>query len=53
MVLIYNRDKSIEYQTPVTPELLAMFGDDYKIFCHAWITNKCLHIGKRVRDREW
>lgn len=55
-MLIYNADRSIEYQTEVTAEVLGMFTlGESKIYVEGLYDNKTnmIHLGKRVGDQQW
>lgn len=55
-MLIYNADRSIEYQTEVTSEILGMFAlGESKIYVEGLYDNhtNMIHLGKRVEDQPW
>lgn len=55
-MLVYNADRSIEYQTEVTPEILGMFTlGESKIYVEGLYDNNTnmILLGKRVEDQPW
>jgi hypothetical protein len=54
-VLIYNENRRVWYETPLTPELETLFPDgELKVYHRAYINkNSKLVIKKRVPDQDW
>ncbi len=54
MVLIYNKDESIQGQVPLTNELMGLFRDDLKIFMRGTYSHGIINLdGTRVPDPHW
>jgi hypothetical protein len=52
-VLMYNLSRRIQWQTPMTPEFAAKFGDRVKIFCNARVEGTSIEIFEEVEDPGW
>ena len=52
-VLIYNRDRSVNYQGDASPKLIAMMNGDAKAFFRAKLRGTVVDLRERVDDREW
>jgi len=52
-VLIYNEDRSVMEQIPLTDGLNDWFGDRYKVFAEAEVRNHELFIDDVVSDQGW
>lgn len=59
-VLIYNRDRSIYAQLPMTPEFQKIMGNNPKIYCQAHLEDdpnneggKLIVLDRRVEDMNW
>lgn len=53
MALIYNEDRSVEYQTPVTRDLRRKMKGQWKTFMHAELVDTILHLGKMAPWQDW
>lgn len=52
-VLIYNQDRSVEYQTEATPEFSRIMHHKLKAFFFAELKGTIVHIGRRAPWQEW
>lgn len=54
MVLIYNEDRSLYGEMPLTNEVLQLMGDSFKIYVSGFIDSKgVLHIEEKVGRQGW
>ena len=52
-VLVYNKDRSIESQVPMTTDLQKLFGSRAKIYHMAKVEGGELILGEPVEPQEW
>jgi hypothetical protein len=52
-VLIYNKDRTVEYQTPYNNEWETWFGDKLKRYTKAYLHKGILVIKQPVQDKSW
>lgn len=53
-VLAYNEDRSALGQFPATPEMLELFGDEYKIYVDAELSEDGqLEVVEVVEEQDW
>lgn len=53
-LLVYNQDRTVEYQAPLPDEVKKWMGDRYKLYCKGKLTEDGLiHFGKIVPDQAW
>jgi len=52
-VLIYNKDRSVEWQGDITPEIERAMGDTNKAFFEAKMRGTVIELMKRVGGRPW
>ena len=53
LMLLYNEDRSLTYQLPMTKALNKIFGERYKLFVEAQFVNGDFLIGNDVPDPGW
>lgn len=52
--LIYNKDRSIIVQIPISDEILSMFQPgQYKIYVFAELKDTLLHLGDNAPEQNW
>lgn len=52
--LVYNRDRSLLANMPMTPDIEALFADgSLKVYHRAHLHGSELRIGKRVKEPNW
>lgn len=54
MALVYNRDRSLYANMPMTPVIEALFADgSLKVYHRAHLQGTELQIGRRVKEPSW
>lgn len=44
-VLIYNKSRTVEAELPITEDLKKKMGNSFKLYFHAKLKDKIIHIG--------
>ena len=53
-ILIYNKDRSIYYQMPISQEIAKFMGTSYRIYIKGYINNDgILQIIEKVGNQPW
>lgn len=52
-VLIYNKNKAIMTELPVTPEIKKLFNGKHKIFVLGEIDGATVNIVCKIKDKSW
>lgn len=52
-VLIYNKNKTIMTELPVTPEIKKLFNGKHKIFVLGEIDGATVNIVYKIKDKSW
>jgi hypothetical protein len=52
-VLIYNKNKTIMTELPVTPEIKKLFNGKHKIFVLGEIDGATVNIVCKIKDKSW
>ena len=52
-VLIYNEDRSVEWQAPATPQFSKIMHRKLKAFFFAELKGTIIHIGRPAPWQEW
>lgn len=52
-VLAYNKDRSIETFFPINDEMLALFGDEFKVYYWYAVDGKDIVLGDQVKGQRW
>lgn len=53
MALVYNRNKTIMTELPVTPEIKKLFNGKHKIFVLGEIDGATVNIVCKIKDKSW
>lgn len=52
-VLVYNEDRSVEYESPATEEIIDMMDGEEKAFFNAKVENQEIVIGDLAPWQDW
>lgn len=50
---VYNENRSIELFTPLTEELLELFGNEHKIYVRGEVHDRVIQVIEVVPDQDW
>ncbi len=51
--LIYNKSRSIQFLAPPDDKMIALMGDDLKMYVRAKVVGKRVTFGRRTGDQPW
>lgn len=52
-ILIYNEDRSVNYQEDADKDTIKLMDGELKKYFKATIKGKIIHLGKEVGEQEW